>query len=99
MDFAGGQRRIDEPAASLARPHLGVERVEPPATGDLVAERGDLCGEGGAGSQVFALLGVGRQVVELVGVGGEWMNLNAPRRIITIGAIAPSARYSPIASS
>src|SRR5271165_2014711 len=27
------------------------------------------------------------------------MNLYAPRRIITIGAIAPSARYSPIASS
>ena len=27
------------------------------------------------------------------------MNLNAPRRIITSGAMAPSARYSPIASS
>ena len=76
-DVALGERRVDQAPAALACPHLGVERGEIPAAGDLAAEFRDFAAWPGSSARLSALARIASQVVELIGVGRRMDELEA----------------------
>ena len=100
LDLTLAQRGVDEPAPALAIADSRIQFGEVPALADFGAKVGDdapRMPDRPRGCR--ARRGSRLRSNSWSGSTGEWMNLYAPRRIMTSGAIAPSARYSPIASS